>query len=90
LVENRHNIVDILNWQKISFSVKTDNFWKVFGWIWEKNIITEVKKKFKIELSKSHINLPDWHLKNTWEHTIYVKLWKDAMAKIFVIVNSLK
>jgi ribosomal protein L9 len=90
LIENRHFIVDSLNGQKITFDLKTDNFWKVFGGIGEKDIITEIKKKFKIELSKKHINMPDWHLKNIWEHIIYIKLWKDAMAKMFIIVNSLR
>ena len=88
LIENRHNIADSLNWQKLTFTLKADNSWKVFGWIWEKDIIAELKKKFKVELSKSHINMPDWHLKKVWEHVVYIKLGKDSMAKMMIEVKS--
>jgi ribosomal protein L9 len=90
LIENRHNIADTLNGQKLTFALKTDNSWKVFGGIWEKDIIAEIKKKFKLELSRSHIDMPDWHLKKVWEHIVYVKLGKDSMAKMFVVVNAEK
>jgi hypothetical protein len=26
----------------------------------------------------------DGHLKKLWEHDVYIKLWKDAMAKMKV------
>ena len=84
LIEDRHNIVEKINWQKFDFKVKTWTNQKVYGWIWEKDVISAIKKKFKIELSKKHIDMPDWHIKNIWESIIYIKLWKDAMAKIFV------
>jgi hypothetical protein len=32
--------------------------------------------------------MPDWHLKKLWEHQIFVKIWKDAMAKIFVNIEK--
>ncbi len=88
LVENRHNIVETLNNEKFVFKLKTWNNWKVYGWIWEKDIIKAIKNRFKIELSKKHILLPDWHLKKLWEHQVFVKLWKDAMAKIFIIIEK--
>ena len=87
LIENRHKIAETLNNQKFIFKLKTDNSWKVFGWIWEKDIIKKIKSKFKIELSKKHIEMPAGHLKKLWEHQIFVKLWKDAMAKIFIIIE---
>lgn len=88
LIENRHEIAESLNHQKFSFTLKTGANHKVYGWIGEKDVIDEIKKKFKIELSKKHIDMPDWHLKKLWEHIIYIKLWKDAMAKIFIILNE--
>lgn len=90
LIENRHNIANELNWGKINFFLKIWNNNKVYWWIWEKDIISEIKKKFKIELSKKHIDMPDWHIKKIWENQIFIKLWKDSMAKIFVIVNAEK
>lgn len=90
LIENRHDISETLNHKKFEFFVKTGTNKKVYGWIWEKDIIEYVKKKFKIELTKKHIDLPSGHLKKIWEHVIYIKLWKDAMAKVFVIINEEK
>ena len=87
LIENRHLIVEELNWKKIGFTLKTDNTGKVYWWIKEKDIIDYIKKNFKIELNKKHIDMPDWHLKKTGEHIIYLNLWKDSMAKVFVIIN---
>ena len=90
LIENRHNLADELNWKKLDFYLKIGSNWKVFGWIWEKDIIKEVKNKFKIELTKKHIELPGGHIKKLGETFIYVKLWKDAMAKITANVLASK
>ena len=88
LIENRHNIVEKLNNEKLEFKLKADSLWKVFWWIWEKDIIREIKKKFKLELTKKHIDLPDWHIKKLGESQVFIKLWKDAMAKMLVIVTK--
>ena len=88
LIENRHKISEELNWKTLEFSLKTLNNWKVYWWIWEKDIIDTIKKKYKIELTKKHIDLPDGHLKKLWEHQVFIKLGKDAMAKLKVLVNQ--
>lgn len=88
LIENRHNLSEILNHKRLEFTLKTWANHKVYWWIWEKDIIEEVKKKFKIELSKKHIEMPEWHIKKLWENQVYIKLWKDAMAKIFVVIKE--
>ncbi len=88
LIENRHKLSEELNWKTIKFSLKTWTNGKVYWWIGEKNIIEEVKNQFKIDLQKKHIDLPDWHIKKVWETIIFIKFWKDAMAKINVIVKS--
>ncbi len=88
LIEDRHKLSEKLNWQRLDFVLKTWVNHKVYWWIWEKDIILEIKRKFKIELTKKHIELPDWHLKKLWESQIYVKLWKDAMSKLFVTIKE--
>jgi len=90
LIENRHIISESLNHKKLDFVLKTWTNNKVYGWIWEKDIIEYIKKKFKIELTKKHIDMPNGHLKKIWEHIVYIKLWKDAMAKIFININEEK
>lgn len=88
LIEDRHKIVEQLNMQKFEFILKSGANQKVYGGIWEKDIISAIKKKFKIELTKKHIDMPDWHIKKVWETQIYIKLGKDAIAKIFVILKT--
>lgn len=88
LIEDRHKIVEQLNMQKFEFVLKSGANQKVYGGIWEKDIISAIKKKFKIELTKKHIDMPDWHIKKVWETQIYIKLGKDAIAKIFVILKT--
>lgn len=88
LIEDRHRIIEQLNWQTLEFALIAWSNKKVYWWVWEKDIISELKKKFKIELTKKNIDMPDGHLKKLWEYQIYVKLWKDAMAKMFVIVKQ--
>lgn len=88
MIENRHNLSEILNHVKLEFTLKTWANHKVYGWIWEKDIITEIKKKYKIELSKKHIEMPDGHIKKLWENQIFIKFGKDAMAKVFIIIKE--
>ncbi|MDP2091119.1 MAG: 50S ribosomal protein L9 [Candidatus Gracilibacteria bacterium] len=88
LIENRHNISDNLNGQRLEFKLKTGANHKVFGAIGEKDIIGEIKKKFKIELSKKHIELPEGHIKKLGESQIFIKLGKDAMAKLFITISE--
>ena len=88
LIEDRHKIVEQITWKSLEFTLKTWTNNKVYWWIWEKDIISAIKKKFKVELSKKHIDMPDWHLKKLWESQIYIKLGKDAIAKILVIIKE--
>jgi ribosomal protein L9 len=68
--------------------LKTGANHKVYWWIWEKDIIAEIKKKYKIELSKKHIEMPDGHIKKLWENQIFIKFGKDAMAKVFIVIKE--
>jgi len=88
MIENRHNLSEILNQKRLEFTLKTWANHKVYWGIWEKDIIWEIKKKFKIELSKKHIEMPDGHIKKLWENQVFIKLWKDAMAKVFVVIKE--
>ena len=88
LIEKRHEIAESLNGKKIHFTLRTSANGKVFGWIGEKEIITVIKKEFKVDISKKHVSLPDGHLKKIGETFIYIKLWKDAMAKMTAVVDA--
>ena len=87
LIEKKHEIVEMLNWQKFEFTLKWTQK-KVFWAVWEKDILEKIKKKFKLDLTKKNVDMPEGHLKKVWEHTIFVKITQKEMAKIFVIVKS--
>ena len=89
LIENRYNIAKKLNLKKLEFSLKTWSNGKVYHWIWEKYIINQIRKSFGIKLSKKHISFENGHIKKIWEENVYIKLWKDAIAKLKVVVKSL-
>lgn len=86
LVENKHKILDVLNWKKLEFKAQTLENWKMFGWIKETDIIKQIKLEFNIELTKKNIYMPNWHIKKIWTSDVYVKLW-ESMAKISIIIN---
>lgn len=87
MIENRHNITDLLDGQILEFTLKTGANDKVFWAIWEKDIIKAIYKKCRIELTKKHIILSGGHLKTLWETAVFIKLWKDAQAKIKVVIK---
>lgn len=84
LIENRHAIVETLQWKKLNFTVKTGENHKVYGGIGEKDIMRKIKKDYKLTLSKKHIDMPGGHLKKIGDSDIFIKLGKDAMAKITI------
>ena len=88
LIENRHKIVEDINNKNLEFKLKTWANGKVYWWVGEKDIIKSIKNKFWIELTKKHIDLPSGHIKKIWESQVFIKLGKDAMAKLNVLVES--
>jgi len=90
LLENRYEIAETLNGKELHFHLKTWASDKVYGWIGEKDILEAIKKEFKTELSKKHVELHDGHLKRLWSHDVFIKVWKDAMAKMTVHLHALE
>lgn len=88
LIEKKHEYVNMLNYKTINFSLKAKENWHLFGSIWEKEIIEEIKKLFSLELEKKHIDMwKDWHIKHTWKRDIYIKFSPKDLAKITIEVK---
>jgi len=87
LIENKAKIIKEINNENLVFKVKKWQNWKIFGSIWEKDILSKLNKKFNINLEKKHIKMMDWHIKKTWTFDVYVKLWENNIAKIKVTVE---
>ena len=88
LIVKRHGIAEMLNGKTLTFTLKTGGNGKVFWGIGEKEIITAIKKEYKIEITKKHVSLPNGHLKKIGNQFIYIKLWKDAQAKMTAVVEA--
>lgn len=87
LVENKQEIIDKLNKQNLFFKLEAWTWEKVYWWVWEKDIINQIKSKYKIVLSKKHIELPLWHIKKIWESDIFINLWTKYIAKMIVQIE---
>jgi len=87
LINNRNKIIELLNGKTLTFKAKTLDNWKMFGWIWEHEIIEKIKKNFNIKLEKKHIDMMDGHIKKLGKKDIYIKLSSDSIAKITIIVE---
>lgn len=87
LVENRHKIIEKLNWKTLIFKAKTLENGKMFGWVWEHDIIERIFKDFWVKLEKKNIDLMDWHIKKLWKKDVYIKLSSDSIAKLTVIIE---
>ncbi len=89
LIENKHNIIESLSWKVLNFKLQTWAHGKVFGWIGEKDILKELKAKYKVDLNKSNIMFQNWHIKTIWKTEFFVNIWKWATCKMFVNIESL-
>jgi len=87
LINNRNKIIELLNGKTLTFKAKTLDNWKMFGWIWEHEIIEKIEKNFNIKLEKKHIDMMDGHIKKLGKKDIYIKLSSDSIAKITIIVE---
>ena len=87
LIENRHSIVEKLNFKTLEFEAKTKEDKKIFWSIWEHEIINKISKDFQVKLQKKHIDMPNWHIKKIGSSDVYVKLWQDSIAKLTIIVK---
>lgn len=87
VVENKHKIIEALNYKVLNFKARTGENGKMFGGFWEHDIIEKIEKDFWIKLEKKHIDMPDGHIKKLGKKDIYIKLWADSMAKITINVE---
>jgi len=85
LLWNKQELVDTLSWEVFSFTLKTKwdkTFWSVLT----KDIAEYISKKYKIPVTKKHIDISWWHsaIKTLWDHDIYVNFGENYAAKAVV------
>jgi len=88
LLWNKQELVDTLVWEIFPFTLKWS--WnKVYGSILPKDIAEYISKKYRIPVSKKHIDLWGLHsaLKTLWKHDIYVNFGENYAAKAVVEIT---
>lgn len=88
LLWNKQELVDCLVWEVFPFTLKWS--WnKVYGSILPKDIAEYISKKYRIPVTKKHIDLWGIHsaLKTLWKHDIYVNFGENYAAKAVVEIT---
>lgn len=88
LLGNKQELVDKLVWEEFPFTLKW-SWTKVYGSILPKDIAEYISKKYRIPVTKKHIDLWGVHsaLKTLWKHDIYVNFGENYAAKSVVNVT---
>lgn len=88
LLWNKQELVDTLAWEVFPFSLKWSGN-KMYGSILPKDIAEYISKKYRIPVSKKHIDLWGVHsaLKTLWKHDIYVNFGENYAAKAVVEIT---
>jgi len=91
LLGNKQEIIDTLEHQILEFTLKAS--WdKVYGSIHPKDVAEYVSKKYRVPVSKKHIDFWWVHssFKTLWNHDIYIDLWENYAAKAIVHISPQK
>lgn len=88
LLWNKQELVDILTGEIFRFTLKW-SWHKVYGSILPKDIAEYISKKYRIPVTKKHIDLWGVHsaLKALWKHDIYVNFGENYAAKSIVEIT---
>lgn len=88
LLWNKQELVDMLAWEAFPFTLKWSGN-KVYGSILPKDIAEYISKKYRIPVTKKHIDLWGVHsaLKTLWKHDIYVNFGENYAAKAGVEIT---
>jgi len=88
LLWNKQELVDTLTGEIFYFTLKATGS-KVYGSILSKDIAEYISKKYKIPVTKKHIDLASGHsaLKTLWKHDIYVNFGENYAAKATVEIT---
>jgi len=88
LLGGKQEIIDALQQQVFEFTLQAS--WnKVYGSITPKDVAEYVTKKYKVPVSKKHIDFGWVHssFKTLWSHDIYIDLWENYAAKAVVQIS---
>ena len=86
LLANKSDIAKELSKKTFSFHMPHAASGKIHGSLKEKHIVEEIKKQFKIQLTKKNIRFENGHIKQIGDHTIYVDFGDKVSAKVNITI----
>lgn len=90
LLWNKQELVDTLSGKVFPFTLK-GSWSKVYGSISPKQVAEYIASKYRIPVSKKHIDFWGVHssLKTLWRHDIYIDFWENYAAKAIVEITNI-
>lgn len=90
LLWNKQELVDTLSGKVFPFKLKGSGS-KVYGSISPKQVAEYIASKYRIPVSKKHIDFWGVHssLKTLWRHDIYIDFWENYAAKAIVEITNI-
>ncbi len=82
LLANKADIAKQLTKTKLSFHMPHAASGKIHGSLKEKDMVEEIKRQFKVQLTKKNIRFENWHIKQIGDHTVYVDFGDKVTAKV--------
>ena len=87
LLANKWEIAKELSKKTLSFHMPHAASGKIHGSLKEKDIVAEIKKQLKIELTKKNIRFENGHIKQIWNHSVYVDFGDKVTAKLNITIH---
>ena len=87
LLANKWDIAKELSKKTLSFHMPHAANGKIHGSLKEKDIVAEIKKQLKVELTKKNIRFENGHIKQIGDHSIYVDFGDKVTAKLNITIH---
>lgn len=86
LLANKEDIAKELSKMNLSFHMPHAASGKIHGSLKEKDMVEEIKRQFKIQLTKKNIRFENGHIKQIGKHTVYVDFGDKVTAKVDITI----
>jgi len=87
LLANKADIAKQLSKTKLTFEMPHAPSGKIHWSLKEKDIVDEIKKRYKVQLTKKNIRFENGHIKQIGNHTIYIDFGDKVAAKVNITIE---
>ena len=87
LLANKADFAKELSKIKLTFEMPHAPSGKIHWSLKEKDIVDEIKKRYKVQLTKKNIRFENGHIKQIGDHTIYIDFGDKVAAKVNITIE---